>query len=514
MRSPAATVTRIALGVVLLALAWRAADVLQAALSAVGFTLNLDYGEGIVLQQALLVTGPRAYGDIAQYPFIVFHYPPGYLLAVHALASLGLDLVGAARSLSIAATLAMATAIGAIVHTALGGGRAGRAALFGAAVGALALFAFSPVPHWMPLARVDMLAIAFTLSGLALAIHAPDRPWLTLGAALLFSLAVYTRQTTLAAPLAATLMLLFASPRAALRLIAAGLAISLLALAAAMLLTEGGFLRHLLLYNINRYGQQGLWMTYRFAIGHAVPIGIALVAALGLAWTLLRPGWRALRQALRTRTETRATTAVLLYLAISTPLLALALKSGSSVNYFLEWICGCAMVIGILSGRAAAALRDGTARRAPVAAAAVLAAGLLVLHLARLPDPRHGVLSHPAYAPRFMHALVELVRSSPKPVLSDDMVLLLRAGKEVPWEPAIFAELASLGRWDEARLVEMIRAGRFGLAVTIGDRGDLMFDSRYNPPVAAALDAAFPRRIRHAWLVIRLPEGSDWTPPP
>ena len=33
-----------------------------------------------------------------------------------------------------------------------------------------------------------------------------------------------------------------------------------------------------------------------------------------------------------------------------------------------------------------------------------------------------------------------------KPVVSDDMVLLIRSGQEVLWEPAIFAELAKYGR--------------------------------------------------------------------
>jgi hypothetical protein len=113
-----------------------------------------------------------------------------------------------------------------------------------------------------------------------------------------------------------------------------------------------------------------------------------------------------------------------------------------------------------------------------------------------------------------MQQAVALVRAADRPVLSEDMVLLLRAGKEVPWEPAIFAELASLGRWDERLIVEAIEGGRFAFAVTLADRGDPIFDSRYNPAVAAALEAAFPRRVQLGWLLIRLPAGSDWVPPP
>jgi len=502
----------VALGVLLVG----AVRVVAASIAAIGFPLSLDYGEGIVLQQALLLIGPSAYGDVTRYPFIVFHYPPGYLLAVRAVAALGYDIVEAGRGVSVAATLFAAAAIGALAHA--GTGAAPRLLRLGAAAaGAMALFAFTPVSDWMVLARVDMLALAFGMAGLALVPRIPGAPWRAYAAALLFTCAVYTRQTALAAPLAATLVLLVASPRDAVRLVVAGIAMALALLGIGMVLTDGGLLQHLLAYNINRFGRIFGFQMMNFITENALPALVALAAfALGL-WRVAarRPRWtRAEAAATLARDPAARTVAVtFLYFAIATPMLALAGKSGSNVNYFLEWVCGAAMLTGLLFGwigQGAAAAGVPAARLVPVGAA--LLAGVLALQLAIVRNPARDILASPTLTPEFMSDLVAAVRQAPHPVISDDMVLLLRGGKEVPWEPAIFAELAALGRWDERLITNMIRAGSFSFAVTRGGAGDTVFDRRYNPAVAEALDAAFPNQVRRGAYVIRLPAGASFPP--
>jgi len=66
------------------------------------------------------------------------------------------------------------------------------------------------------------------------------------------------------------------------------------------------------------------------------------------------------------------------------------------------------------------------------------------------------------------------------------MVMLMIAGKEVPWEPAIFAELASMGRWDETQIIRKIAAHEFSFIVTRDD-------THFTPAVASAVGAAYPR---------------------
>src|SRR5262245_45459142 len=163
---------RAALVAFLAVLASRAEHVVVAAIEAIGFPLDMDYGEGIVLQQVLLILTNRAYGDINSYPFIVFHYPPVYHLVVRGLTALGYDLVHAGRAVSVVATVAIAGIVGLLVYGGLSSGLTKTARLFGAAAGGLAIFALQPVALWIPFARVDMLAVGFSLAGLLCAARA------------------------------------------------------------------------------------------------------------------------------------------------------------------------------------------------------------------------------------------------------------------------------------------------------------------------------------------------------
>jgi hypothetical protein len=87
--------------------------------------------------------------------------------------------------------------------------------------------------------------------------------------------------------------------------------------------------------------------------------------------------------------------------------------------------------------------------------------------------------------------LVRRIAAADKPVASEDMTLLMRAGKPIMFEPSIVTELASVGRWDEAPLVAMIRDGGFAFMITTSnDPGD---HSRRTPAVDAAMRAAYPR---------------------
>jgi hypothetical protein len=57
--------------------------------------------------------------------------------------------------------------------------------------------------------------------------------------------------------------------------------------------------------------------------------------------------------------------------------------------------------------------------------------------------------------------LVNLIRENPKPSLSQDMVLLLRAGHAIPIEPAIFVDLTATGIWDQRPFLKLIQNHTF-----------------------------------------------------
>jgi hypothetical protein len=76
------------------------------------------------------------------------------------------------------------------------------------------------------------------------------------------------------------------------------------------------------------------------------------------------------------------------------------------------------------------------------------------------------------------------VLSASKPVVSDDMVLLVRAGKEVVFEPATMCLMAEVGTWDPTGFERLIESGNFG--VIIVSRPDI-----WDPRLLAALGKTY-----------------------
>ena len=133
-------------------------------------------------------------------------------------------------------------------------------------------------------------------------------------------------------------------------------------------------------------------------------------------------------------------------------------------------------------------------------------AALLVLQAALLPI-RAQTVAGAGDARQIGDKFVRLIRKSEKPVISDDMTFLLRAGRPVEWEPAIVAELGHLGRYDEPGFIRMIRAHRFGFFITEGDHGIPIFDARYNPAVLEAIEAAYPAKRNIDGYILRMPSA-------
>lgn len=472
-------------------LAWHLYGFTLTAVRALGYPYELDYGEGIVWFQARQLLAGQAFGPIDRFPAIVFHYTPLFHALSGLLERLGLDGLAAGRALSLASTAAMALLVGAIVRrAALDDGGERRAAGIAAAVAGLTLLVAFPVKVWAPLMRVDMLAFALSLGGLWCGLIALRRQAFVHLAALLFVLAVFTKQTMIAAPAAVFLVLLLHRPRTAFAGIATCVVLGSAALAALAAATDGGFLRHVFLYNVNRIALDRLDWIASIALGHVLLIA---AAAIGLATRA-----PAIRRFLADRRQAPAADVgaamLVAYLVLTTASNALVLKSGSGVNYFIEWIAVLAIFAGLAVHRALA--NDGSASSVRHVAVIALAA-----QAALLPAMPYSAAMFESRKPGLDRLAAE-VRSAPGPVISDDMVLLLRAGRPVLWEPAIFAELGATGAWDERPLVTMIEQRRFALFITVQQPGGALFDQRYNPAVAEALARAYPRREKVAGLTL------------
>jgi hypothetical protein len=174
-------------------------------------------------------------------------------------------------------------------------------------------------------------------------------------------------------------------------------------------------------------------------------------------------------------------------------MLSTVFKSGGSSNYMLEWLTIGCVLIGVL-------LCDLSGRRRDFAlATGVIILAVLPLPLRQMPDPLpQAMLDEQA-------ALVRRIAAAGKPVASEEMTLLMRAGKPVIFEPFMVTELAALGKWDETPLVGMIRSRGFAFMITGDDRAG--GTSRRSSAVDAAMRAASPlaERIGALDLWLHLP---------
>jgi len=174
-----------------------------AGLQSIGLAWPITHPEGATIAAILRVRdGQPLYQDFLQFPHLITPYPPVQPVGVGAISRLlGLSIletIGLARGLTLASALA-ATLLIWLAARRLGAGP--WAALAGATF-------FLPLPfldEWGFAARPDVPAVALSLLVLLLLVVRPRQPWL---AAVVAILALFTKQTAVALPVAATLWLL------------------------------------------------------------------------------------------------------------------------------------------------------------------------------------------------------------------------------------------------------------------------------------------------------------------
>ncbi len=472
---------------------------------------QIDYGEGIIWQQADLIFRGMGYKDIQTLPHIVFHYPPVFHLVSGLLAhALGTDQLVAGRAVSILSTFGILVIVGWFVLRGISPAENRIPRLVCAGIASLLVLNFYPIAFWSPTDRVDMLAIFLSLLGASFALNAAQQPSNAIPAALFFVAALFTKQTMIAAPLAAFVVLLTIRPGAAWLGLAAATGLGLTAFAILYVSTGGGFLQHVVGYNINRFALSNVEFIIGQILLHPVFLFFAYAGAASLLASLhIRPSagtsLAMLRSDVSGDVAKQAQLFCLFYLGITTLSTVAALKSGAGINYLIEWMCACCILAGLYFretvclafspiGKPAAPKREtGAIANAHNGLRLILVPALIFAQLANSPVPALMERWAGAKDTAQFEALVDLLRRTDKPVISDNMVAVRRAGKELYLETAIIAELTALGRWDETPLLEQIRKQEFGFFVTEGSFGTKLFDSRYSPAVRNAIRQFYPR---------------------
>lgn len=430
--------------------------------------VELDYGEGIILFQATEVLSLKtAFHPLEQYPHVVFHYTPLYHLAVRAVMSVVHNILLSGRLVSMAATVWI---VGVLMWVVL---RAARryapdrvrwyAALF---TGAWVLLL--PPIEWSPWARVDMLGLAFQFTGLSILTVKPFRLRNQIIAFVLLLLGLFTKQSLVAIPAASILLMGLIRPVRAL-LLAAGLA----AAGAAIVLvlawqTQGSILRHWILYNVNPFRvKQALTLLAQYSSNLMVLIAIALAATwLTFPRTNNKAAWRARWRAASARlaaSPLRRTGLAFGLVAVCGFVVSWGIgKDGANMNYCLDWqlaLCPLAGIFMVLFLGRWTARDRGMEMLRPVLFLALGSTALVVGVQTLIDCNNAGGWTGSAREKRLIERreqaeLVQLISTFPGPVVSENMTLLLRAGRTVPFEPAIIKQTTDTGIFDERPLVK------------------------------------------------------------
>ena len=447
------------------------------------------------------------YGDITQFPFLVFHYTPVYHLVVRALATLGIDPLAAGRGTTAAATIAIAILAGAISSTAMREIVPTNARVIGATLSSLMVFTYHPVQEWAVTMRVDMLAIAFSIAGVYLAILAGQRTIILCAAILMFVLAVYTKQTELSAPMAAMLVAIVVNVRSALKASAFGLLIGGAAFIILELSTGGGFWHHVFEYNIhNRFHRYLIKEVILRQKPDCLGVLAGVMAFAFLWWTegncYSRPQFNGWVDSLRQSRRLRALVIVSLWFLLASAQLVSIGKSGAArqLLYRMDVHLDCAHRYG----RKPCLGESGDRRQSRavrwVGGASVVAG--LSSACAPRPLSSNRAVDDPNVIADAVH-LVNLIRENPKPSLSEDMVLLLRAGRAVPIEPAIFAELTATGVWDQRPFLKLVEDHAFGLIILQDQGVQDQVDARFTSEVAHAIQNSYPLIEHVGYYIVR-----------
>lgn len=418
---------------------------------------QLDNEEGALLFQTLeMKQGRTIYRPLTDYPYVAGTYPPLYMLACAPFADADNPTFYMGRAMTAGAALGIAVLIMAIT-----GMRAGNA-LAGVA-GGLAFLATFEVYNWIAYYRADLPAIFLSLLGLmCVEVSQPRNRTAKILSVLFFAAAFYTKQTVLAAPLAAVIHYFLRCGRRAGLSYLAGLAAALaVPFVILNLLTHGQFFEHTVIYNMNTWhaGDLLIWMrhAWRFYPWLIMAGGVALTA--GFIALLPRRG----------DAGAGPVGVIALYALFSLVGFAAVGKAGSAENYLLEPLAAVCLLVGEQFGRMIRIVLKG-GRPLPavmIAAALVLLMGAHSYRVKSLRPIMFSPLKNPGSrdVAAAREAVIKIM-NEPGRTWSELGILNLAAGRSIYFQPFIMSELARQRRWNPGHLYDDLREGRFALLVT------------------------------------------------
>jgi len=434
---------------------------------------EIDYGEGFVWSQVADLIAGRLYRPLSEYPIALMHYTPLYHAVTAVLWQLGLDPLLAGRLVSLCAGFILVATCGVLAYLGVPTTQPTWLRRLAALI-AMALAIGTPeVIVWSTLMRVDMLATSLGMLGLvALALSERHRAMLPLAGAC-FLLAIGTKQSAIAPMVAGAGALLWARPRAGVLLIGGLVATGGAAVIVAELATGGEFLRHTVTYDAARISwPQFLLLWPPLFVKSAGIIAVAMGFAIASLYQAarMRPREVAL--------HIRLTVALSLNAALGLVFTLGMAKVGAGSGYMLPLLAPVVVLAGIAVVSVPRYMR--------IVLAVLIAQTIVGLATYRFPTSRALAAQNESAT-----QVLQMIHETDGPVLSEDMSLLMRDGRPVPWEFGSINELTRLGLFDDAPLAQRLRDRWFKLVIT-----ETWSSQFYTPAMHSAMEQNYQRIAR------------------
>jgi hypothetical protein len=430
-------------------------------INTVRFPYGADYGEAPLMDQVTRIENRETLykSNINEPPYVIANYPPLYPSWVAATNLIfNIPLFQAGRLTSVFFSVISGIIIGLFTAHLTGNKWCG--------VFSAALFWGQPfVLIWSSLARVDLMALAFSLLGLWIIYQHKDSRSGILLACLCFLISTFVRQNyLLAGPLAGFVWLWHCNRKHAIAFISIFGAAGLLIFGMINAITNGGFLKNIVMANLNRYdfdhalslGRQLFFIWPIILIISAVLIVLVIVSRfkdlpINPDQTLQQP--------------------FIIYGLVAYTLGAFfsavtIVKIGSNVNYFLELIAAGTIWIGI-------ALKIIFDQKKIIKWALI---GLIFIQSVWVLGYSYGLSQ---LTQGDLWGKLEVYKNMDMRVqaavhdgivLSDDfMDMIVLSNQLIYYQPFEYGELYYAGLWDPAKIVNQINERQFPLIIVGGN---------------------------------------------
>lgn len=438
---------------------------------------ELNYGEGILLQQYTDFFNGKYMSPLEEYPYIVYHYPPVYYLVTGLINQFIESPLLAGRLVSIISVVGISTLIIFFTFVILDI-KDKRTKLLLAIISGLLPFTISAFTTWTNYMRVDSLAILFGLAGMVLGWSAIKNNKLIILSSIFFVLAVFTKQTLIAPAAATFIILLIINHRLAIRGISICIFLGLLILAVMYHYTNGEIINHMFLYNINRFE-----MKYGGVILLKYLIINLLFLLCFFIYLYIKMPFR-VQNIISQIKESRQSAAISLlsiYMIINCVIIGTIFKVGADRNYLLEITVGISIFMAFVFQSDIIYEKSQRFYLFILVLLHIVSSYLfLYTNIQHHTDKNH----------HDIRKLIALVKQHDGMVYSENMTILMLADKQVPWEPAIITELIHKKKFDELKVVNMVRNHQLELLIftTFGKESE---SERYTLLLAKAIKECY-----------------------